>query len=92
MRVGVCVSRVSGTERAADVEYIWCKVNDQRSRAEHLYHALTRAKAVLNAGGTVIVHCEQGKHRTGMFCSAVAVGQHVVVGLGGLWTGAACNS
>lgn len=53
------------------VETIWVNVCAPEGRQHWLPHALDAAVQVLGRGGDVLVHCVQGRHRTGMFLAAL---------------------
>ena len=52
---------------------VWANVNTLHGKKNEFPLALTTADESLQAGGMVAVHCEQGKHRTGVFCAILLV-------------------
>ena len=43
----------------------------ESGRTKFLQRAVSRCEAILHEGGVVIVHCQRGCHRTGMFIAAI---------------------
>ena len=55
-----------GWLRASHSTY-WANLKTAHGRNKHLLPALEAAAAKLHEGKTVLVHCKQGRHRTGAF-------------------------
>jgi len=73
--------QIGAAAQAAGLAWIWVDVGNgrrpsRRSTPEYL-GGLRQAETALAAGGTVVVHCAAGIHRTGMFAFALlrTVGQ-----------------
>ena len=59
--------------RPADVPVIWVNVNIKQARQKDLPETLQDAQEFLGRNGTLLVHCYQGKHRTGAFVGVLLV-------------------
>ena len=51
----------------AEFSTYWANLKTAHGRNKHLLPALEAAAAKLHEGKTVLVHCKQGRHRTGAF-------------------------
>ena len=54
------------------MQYHWADVSEAWGRAGVL-RLLELAEECLQDGGVVVVHCVAGRHRTGAFCTLLAV-------------------
>ena len=57
----------------ASVSTYWAYLKTAHGRNKHLLPALEAAAAKLQEGKTVLVHCKQGRHRTGAFLGVLKV-------------------
>ena len=61
---------LAGRQKIWNCEFVWAHVNSRAaSRDWYLQRAIDVAVQALADDKTVVVHCMQGKHRTGSFCA-----------------------